>query len=354
MQPRFSAALLALALAIEAGSALRAQCSSAEIFSDPPTPVGYFGNAVAVSQHWAVVGAAQASASLGASRVDVFAVAGNDTWTFHSSLSVGPSTSFGLSVAVSGNRIAVGAPNLDNDKGRIYVYVYQAHQWTLEAEVTATDGEAFDYFGKAITLDGDYLAVGATGDALGGSTYVFHRIGSTWTFEQKLEPSTGGSIAGNYGAAIAIQRLPVPTLLVGSYNESSLGAVFVYVNDSGVWEEQQILEANPLVIGNDFGNSVDLHLDVAIVGDRGASGSSGLNSGNAYIFRRSGGVWTEEAILESPAPEQLGAFGYSVAIQGDIAIVGANEEYFDQGRVYYFLYDGGSWGPASLLVGPTS
>jgi len=104
---------------------------------------------------------------------------------------------FGWSVSLNGDYAFIGSHCDDNENGNyagsVYVFTRSGTTWTQQAKLMASDGAAYDYFGQAISIDGDYALIGAPfdDDDNKGSVYVFKRNGTTWTEEQKLRASDG-------------------------------------------------------------------------------------------------------------------------------------------------------------------
>jgi len=157
---------------------------------------------------------------------------------------------FGRSVAVDGDRIVVGAELHDGETGAAYVYEWDGFDWTETATLTADDGEAGDRFGRTVAMEGERIVVAAERDSDGasaaGAVYVFDWDGESWVETQKL---AAGDPAQNtwFGQALALKG---DRLAVGR-----MGAVYVFDLD-GTWSETQKLSSNPY--SGTFGVSVDL------------------------------------------------------------------------------------------------
>ncbi len=256
---------------------------------------------------------------------------------------------FGLSVSISGDTAIVGATG-DDDKGSAsgsaYVFVRDSGGvWTEQEKLVASDGAAKDSLGRSVSVSGDTAIIGADMDdekgTNSGSAYVFVRnSGGVWTEQQKLLASDG--VADDaFGRSVSISG---DTAIVGAYwdddNGTKSGSAYVFVRGTGtsVWIQQQKLLASDGFIGHFFGGSVSVSGDTAIVGAEGNDAGFN-NSGSAYIFvRDSGGVWTEQQQLLASDRGGDDAFGRSVSISDDVAIVGA------RGFAYVFVRDsGGVW-----------
>jgi hypothetical protein len=228
---------------------------------------------------------------------------------------------FGASLALSGSRLVVGAPG-HGSTGAAYVFVRSHGVWSEEAELTASDGAANDSFGASVALSGSLAAVGAprtnTDDT--GTAYVFVRDGTSWSQEAELTASD--AVANEFfGTSVAISG---STAIVGGPSggtqASPPGKAYVFVRSNGVWSQQAELTASDSAADDEFGISVALAGTTALVG---APFAAPTHVGGVYVFVGSGGVWSEEAKLTS-SPRTHGAdFGFSVALYRSTAIGGA-------------------------------
>ena len=283
---------------------------------------------------------------------------------------------FGKAVAVSGDTVVVGAyfensnaigGQANNDAlnaGAAYVFVRDgAGTWSQQAYLKASNTEAFDNFGESIAVSVDTVVVGAvreasnaTGgqannDASGaGAAYVFVRDGGgTWSQQAYLKASTAEEF-DNFGVAVAISG---DTVVVGADGEdsastevdvgqtnndaSSAGAAYVFVRTGSTWSQQAYLKASNAESFDRFGGSVAVSGDTVVVGakteDSNATGVNGngdnndaSNAGAAYVFVRTGSTWLQQAYLKASNPEDFDNFGGSIAVSGDIVVVGAKSE----------------------------
>ena len=125
---------------------------------------------------------------------------------------------FGLSTAISGDTVVVGARGDDDDvtgvnSGSAYVFVRSGTTWTQEAKLTPSDAAAGDAFGVSVAISGDTVVVGAHGDdddvggPDSGSVYVFTRSGLTWTQEAKLTASDAAANGNRSQVGVVIYGL---------------------------------------------------------------------------------------------------------------------------------------------------
>ncbi|TFB11899.1 hypothetical protein E3V55_02505, partial [Candidatus Marinimicrobia bacterium MT.SAG.3] len=248
---------------------------------------------------------------------------------------------FGNSVSISGDYAVVGARRDDDNgisSGSAYVYKRTGTSWAQEAKLLASDGAADDLFGWSVSISGDYAVVGARRDddngISSGSAYVYKRTGTSWAQEAKLLASDGAaddlfgwsvSISGDYA-------------VVGAFgdddNGTDAGSAYVFKRTGTSWAQEAKLLASDSGVGDQFGNSVSISGDYAVVG-AWLDDDSGSASGSAYLFTRSGTSWAQKAKLLASDGATEGFFGKSVSISGDYAIVGAPAENPGSAYLYY-------------------
>ena len=261
------------------------------------------------------------------------------TWTHQQKLraSDGSNTAFfGASVSVDGDTVVVGASQ-DALVGSAYVFVRSGATWTEQQKLTE-DTDGFSFFGISVAVDGDTALVGAPGTDIFGEThivpsaaYVFVRNGTTWTLQQKLTP--GGEIIFNgFGSSVSLER---NTAVVGASLDDDLGvesgSVYVFVRLGTTWTEQQKLHATDGGRGDRFGESVSLDGDLVVVG------APFDGDGSAYMFLRRGTTWTEQPKLTPFGEPQAIRFGRSVSVDGDAVLVGAVDgDYISPSPAYVF------------------
>ena len=290
--------------------------------------------------------------------------------------------------------------------GAVYVFTRTGGVWTQQAYLKASNTDAEDNFGIAVTLAGETLAVGAlreSSNATGvngneadnsspsaGAAYVFTRTGGVWTQQAYLKASNTGNLFG-YTVALAGDTLAVGAPLESSNatgvngndadnNAPHAGAVFVFTRTGGVWTQQAYLKASNTNAGDRFGQGLVLDGDTIVVGARfEASAASGVNAdqtdnnapnaGAVYVFTRTGGVWTQQAYLKASNVGANQNFGGTVAIAGDLVAVGArledsnatgingdqgNSTAPDSGAVYLFTRSDGVWTQKAYLKASNS
>ncbi|WP_159105402.1 DUF4214 domain-containing protein [Thiorhodococcus drewsii] len=224
----------------------------------------------------------------------------------------------------------------------------------------AQDGAANDAFGIAAALDGDVLVVGADEDDGGerdvGAAFVFARQGDVWIQQAKLTP-TGGASGDRFGASIGLSGT---ALVVGvRYDDeqgSNAGAAYVYEydDDSRRWRQTAKLLAPDGNSGDLFGSSVAIHGDLAVVGAP-ENNAKGSDSGAAYVFSRNGaGLWGYQDKLTASDGSSYDGFGQAVSIYAETIAVGAPGQEAngdDAGAVYVFgTGANGAWTQRAKLL----
>ncbi len=328
-----------------------------------------FGSAVALSGDTAIVGAYAASTETASQLGSAYVfVRSGGAWTMQQKLSVADGFAgdqFGWSVAINGDTAIVGARAADIgttlNQGSAYVFVRSGSAWSLQQRLTASDGAAGDEFGYSVAVAGDTVLVGARyadidNKANQGAVYVFTRSGSTWTQQKKLTASDGA--AGDefgYSVALSDQAVLVGARWADMGSSANRGAAYVFHLAAGNWNELQKLTASDGGANDEFGGSVALSGDTALVGamwDVGAGGSQG----SAYVFVRREGTWIEQAKLTAADGGPADRFGRSVALSGDRALVGAYLAdvggMVDQGAAYLFGRSHGAWSQRQKLTSP--
>jgi hypothetical protein len=259
------------------------------------------------------------------------------TITEHAKLTNSVGSSLGFSVSLSGNRALVGSFN--STTGAAYTFVFNGTTWTQEAILTATDGATNDAFGSSVSLSGNRALIGAPSDngtVRPGAAFVFMFNGTNWSEEAKLT-ATGGSSTDYFGFSVSLQGSHA---LVGAFGQNSnTGAAYIFTRSGTTWSQTAAL--TPRTGAGGFGISVSLSGTRALIGS--PTGSDGF-TGSGYIFTFDGATWSQTAELRAFDGELEDNFGYSVSLSEDRALIGAPYDNSSAGSVYMFAYNGTSWG----------
>ncbi len=282
-----------------------------------------------------------------------------------------PGDYFATSVSLALNTVIVGSPGAEDagdNTGSAYVFRLEETSWIEETKLTASDAEAGDRFAFAVSIGEDFAAVGAWGaDDFGsdsGAAYVYRHddngtpndgTDDVWIEEAKL---TAPDAAPDdvFGVAVSISGTRV---LVGAHHNDDAspnnpvcesGSAYVFRREGETWVHEAKLVASDASCTDAFGRSVSLDADHAIIGAFQGLPSSGL-PGAAYVFRRDDNgtpqnstddYWVEQDRLAASDGAANDQFGWSVAISGDQAVVGAwadDDAGSASGSAYIFVRD---------------
>ncbi len=255
---------------------------------------------------------------------------------------------FGVSVAVSGNTILIGAPWTGSGiprPGAVYVFDRIGSAWVETAKLMATGGTNDQHFGSSVDLEGDTAVIGAPfGDAFTGTgaVYVFQRTGSVWSQVEKLTPSDG-SPGDYFGYDVSLSGY---LILIGTpWQESRRGSAYLFSFDDslGWFQVQKLLPADP-ELGKLFGVSVSLSGELVTVG---ASGDDSGNSGAVYVFEKGLFGWDQTTRLVAPDGSIPHSFGFDVTLDGNSLVVG---DPYAAGGGYLFIREASGWRFAAKVM----
>lgn len=315
--------------------------SGQELFKLTPsdsTPGNWFGRSVALSGNLALVGAPFENDS-GAAYL--FDIATGQEIAKLTSQDVGYGDRFGWSVAIQNNSILIGAP-FDDHTGAFSgsVYVFDA---TTELEIqklTASDATDEDNFGTSLAVSGNKVIVGAPATAILGLS----RVGAAYIFDLdtgqelfKLSPANG-TIGNEFGADVALSD---DIAIIGSPAENHAGDISgaAYLFDTITGQELYMLTANDAMQYDQFGRSVSVSGNTGLVGSFRDDTSGGATSG-AYLFDAETGL--QRAKLTAYDAQHGDHFGSAVALSDTTALVGAPASFLfgvtqnHSGNVYVF------------------
>lgn len=262
---------------------------------------------------------------------------------------------------VNGHAMDNSAPNA----GAAYVFVRNGSAWTQQAYLKASNTDAGDSFGQSVAVSGDTIAVGATGEDSGatgvngnesdnsasnaGATYIFIRNGATWTQQAYLKASNTG-VGHFFGSSVSVSGSTVvvgapaetsnATGVNGNQNDNSAiyaGAAYVFVYNGTTWTQQAYLKASNTQANDWLGASVAISGDTVVVGAYNEdSSSTGINgnqsdnsafeSGAAYVYIRNGATWSQQFYLKASNTGILDNFGFAASVSGDLVVIGALNE----------------------------
>ena len=326
-----------------------------------------FGASVAIDGDTAVVGAPEASNIKGANAGAAYVFRRiNGAWSLQQTL-LNPDTTltvsdrFGSAVAVAGDLIAVGARFDNAARGAVHVFERADANSPFAAveKLLAADSGPQDRFGASMSMrrgaTATTLAVGAPfkdlpGAADAGVAYIYTRSHAALQFTQQVRVSAGGSAteADEFGHALELSETG-DLLVVGvpgdDDHESGSGSAFVFARSGNLWSQQAKLVPSTVVAGNAFGRAVAISGGSVLIGAPFAT----ANHGRSYVYALNGGIWLQQAELSPPWPGYH-QFGGAVQLQGDYAVI-AGQQWSESLTLppIAFRRSGGTWSPASAL-----
>ena len=260
----------------------------------------------------------------------------------------GANDNFGFSVSLDGTRALVGAFLEDartTDSGSAYVFVLNGSVWSQEQKIFPNDGVFQDRFGVSVSLDGDRALIGAyTDDDRGtdsGSAYVFERVGSFWSQRAKLL-AADGAFSDQFGRSVSLSG---DRALVGAYLEDARstdsGSAYVFVRSGTAWLQEEKLVPSDGAFRDRFGLSVSLDGDRALIGAY-LDDDRGTDSGSVYVFGRSSSIWSQGLKLTASDGGPGDQFGFSVSLDGNNALIGSylDDEGGGNAGAVYILQEG--------------
>ena len=316
-----------------------------------------FGLSVAASADVLVVGAPEKDILFGTlveamGAAYVFTRDANNEWEQTARLTpidggtpgVGGSSAHGYSVAVSGDTVFVGAP------GERAVYVYTrdgAGGWPHFQKIPSPGSDVGDLFGHALAASGNRLVVGAPQSAY---FFEYDSVKGLW---ELVGDFTSPIPSSAFGTAVAIDA---DTAVIGAMGDDFLGpaagAAHVYAWNGEKWVSEALLRPDDLAAGYEFGHSVSVSGNSILVSaSRFLLGADG--AGKSYRYERTGGIWQLRDELLAADASPAGEFGWSVALQDNAAIV--TDSYYDgpavnSGRAYVFTPSAsGDWQRSEIL-----
>ena len=244
---------------------------------------------------------------------------------------------------------------------------------TEVAKLVQSDAAVDDFFGFSYSIDGDTVILGAYHDDdfpdSSGSAYVFVRntaeiqcpetsLIDPWCQEAKLAPLDPEAFEW-FGYAVAVSGDTAVVTARRDDNNTDDGAKFrregsayVFVRSGTVWTQQAKLRANDLSEDPWFGTHADLEGDTLVVGAR-KDDQRGIDAGAVYVFTRTGTAWSQQAKLMASDGEAGDLFGTFVSLDGNLLAIGAHGNDDDgagSGSAYVFVRDGTNWSQEAKLT----
>lgn len=227
-------------------------------------------------------------------------------------------------------------------------------------EQVASDGEVGDQFGYSVAINGNYAIVGAPYDNIGansdqGSAYIFFFNGTSWVEQAKLVAS-GGSPDDNFGFSVAINGdyaiVGAPYDNVGI--DADQGSAYIFTRSGINWTQQASITGSSATAGDNFGHSVSIDGAYAAIGAPRDDVGANNDQGTAYVFFRTGISWAQQDYVTLPSGAAGDRFGHAVSLSGNFLVAGApNDDVtatIDAGSVHFFTRSGTDWSHEQVLT----
>jgi hypothetical protein len=341
----------------------------AKLVATDPQANGFLGVSGVIRDDAAILGAfgVDVAGQVDRGAAYVFTREGT-TWT-HRSMVVDPAGAagdqFGVSVDLDGSTAVIGAfgDDVDGrvDQGSATAFTFDAATGRCSEPLPIRDpaGVAADRFGLAIDVRGGVIAAGATGrGSERGIALLFERSASSWVAVGSVS-APDGAIGDHFGRSVAVAT---DSVAVGAVDDAvcgraSQGSVWTFPRFDGRWRTApRIVSDVDGMAADAFGNSVAVEGDLMVVGVPIDAVGGNVNQGSAVVYRRGSTGWMQEARLVAGDGVAQDRFGNVVSISDGTVAVGAYladmAGRVDQGAAYVFVKSGGSWVQQAKLLDP--
>lgn len=297
------------------------------VLSSPGTSGDAFSGALSMSGDKLAVGAIGNNAA-GSTAGSVYTYTWNGTtWLLNEDVLIPDTLSaidqFGYSVSMSGDKLAVSAvgdDGVDNNAGIVYTFQWNGTTWVQDDTTLAPSNlAANDKFGHAISMENDKMAISAIGDNSGaGAVYTYQWNGTAWVQDSSDIIPAGLQANDHFGQSVSLSG---DKLVVGASGDDGTGTAYTFQWDGSTWfQDIPVLAPITLVTGNFFGFSLSLSGNNLAISAYRANTYAGV----VYTFQWDGAEWIQDATVLSPT-ELLSEdrFGYALTMVGDNLVVGA-------------------------------
>jgi hypothetical protein len=254
-----------------------------------------------------------------------------------------------VSLSADGNTAIMGGPSDNGSVGAAWVFTRSGSGWIQQAKLVGTDNTGpHSAQGQSVALsaDGNTAIVGGDLDNSGsGAAWVFTRSGGVWNQQGAKLVGTGAVGNAYQGSSLALSADGNTAIVGGKSDNGSTGAAWVFTRSGGVWTQQGAKLVGSGAVGTtSIQGSVALSADgnTAIMGGWGDNG----NVGAAWVFTRSGGVWTQQGtklVGSGAVGDAAQAEFVALSADGNTAILGGPVDNFYIGAAWIFTRSGGVW-----------
>jgi len=344
--------------------------SEQKVVADDGGPQAWFGSAVAISDTMALVGARAATVGgrVNQGAVYVMRRAADGKWSQVQKLVASDGAAgdqFGLAIALHGSVAIITAPfarvNGRTWQGAAYVFVLSGGTWKERQKLVSAHGVPLDTFGIAVAFNSTTAFFGAggasntAGEIIPRKVYTFESPGTRegqWQEGPILSPPDASDPNSSFGASIAVSA---DIALIGA-RSSTIGAnlgqgrVFAYERSHGAWTPVQKLAASDGAPRDNFGVSLAIEGNTAMIGAQGASINGNISAGAVYCWERLHGAWVQSSKLVATDGAAINLFGASVSLSASTMLVGAYAVNSYRGAAYVFRHIAGQWKQVQKLT----
>ena len=342
-----------------------------EVLNHFPLPnlgqIDWFGHAVALNGNLAVIGAYEQGGNElivergllanGPGKVYVYRRRNEGDFVLMRALKaddIQDHDRFGFSVDISGTTLIAGAPFHDEEKGAVYVFVLEGTRWKQQAKLQTDDAGVKNRFGWDCAISDNTIVVGAplaaAPERLSGTAYVFKRKGDVWRQVAKLIPHDGDG-GDSLGVSVDVSQ---NRIILGASRDTNSGrrgsgSAYIFSEVEGTYTREAKLTTDKIQEGANFGLTVAIDVNRALVGAPATDTERGEDSGAVYAFLKVGPDWELQATIipdKGPDEEHGDYMGSAVALDGkfgrnfNYAAIGvqgdATPKHPDGGSVYLF------------------
>jgi hypothetical protein len=262
---------------------------------------------------------------------------------------------FGYSVSIENSTAVVGAYGRNGNQGAVYVYDSNGlNNWNYVTTLLPPDLNDTDQFGYSVCINANRILVGVNANDA-NEVYVFDYNGTEWDTDPEV--LSVASPDAYFGRSVSMDGNSIVVGALG--NNDQAGAAYVFGYNGVEWSYKQELTDPCSIIDADFGCSVAVDGNIIVVGaDKDDASDNGIadRHGAVCIFRYNGETWAFEQNFEYPDIDRLAHLGCSVSVSGDTIVAGAYQYSFGaykfSGAAYVYKWNGSSWDLNTILIDP--
>ena len=262
----------------------------------------------------------------------------------------------GENIILTGNFLFISATGDDDpeiNKGSVYIFESDELNWQQVQRISCPSPKPNTFFGSSLAIKNDVLLIGANNDSSNGFptgvAYFYEKGDDNWLLMQKIVPNPDNGIVNkNFGASLDFSDslIIIGANTDGNHIDSLSGSVYIFRNENGFWLQEKKIIPEKVYDNGDFGSSVVLDGEYAIIGYQNSS-ENASGSGSVYIYKRTGRDWNFEQKLFPIDPQSEQFFGSKISLFKNRLVISAPgsisapQSYL--GTVYIFVRENGRW-----------